>query len=209
MARELSAEGYPGTTCLPEDSLVADHERARKAPGGWDSRGAWFHAPGREGCRLLKQGCEGHCSATSGSFGRWAWSFLTDSPLSSMQWAECTMRSQMASAIVGSPITSCHLATGSREARSVEALPWRSSRISRSASREGASRPKSSIRISSRRLRAARRGTPASAGRFPARGRSCAPRRPSPPGRPQRPQPARCSVRQATGSRPPVRRLDR
>src|ERR1019366_710068 len=36
-----------------------------------------------------------------------------DSPRISMRWALCTSRSRMLSARVGSPICSCHLATGS------------------------------------------------------------------------------------------------
>jgi len=47
----------------------------------------------------------GHCSLPR---------FLRmDSPRISMRWALCTSRSRMLSARVGSPICSCHLATGS------------------------------------------------------------------------------------------------
>jgi len=57
--------------------------------------------------------CAVHTSLPFCSALRWVYSFLTDSPLSSMRWAPCTMRSQMASAMVGSPIVSCQLDTGS------------------------------------------------------------------------------------------------
>ena len=56
-----------------------------------------------------------------------------------MRWAPCTMRSQIASAMVGSPITSCQDDTGSCDTIRVEARAWRSSRISSSASRARAS----------------------------------------------------------------------
>ena len=42
-----------------------------------------------------------------------AYSLRTESPCSLMRWAPCTMRSQIASAMVGSPITSCQDDTGS------------------------------------------------------------------------------------------------
>ena len=65
-----------------------------------------------------------------------------------MRWAPCTMRLQIASAMVGSPITSCQDDTGSCDTINIEARAWRSSRISSSASRARASsgsRAKSSI----------------------------------------------------------------
>ncbi len=43
-----------------------------------------------------------------------------DSPRISRRWALCTKRSRMLSAQVGSPICSCHLATGSWLVRTVE-----------------------------------------------------------------------------------------
>ena len=45
---------------------------------------------------------------------------LRDSPRSSMRWALCTRRSRMPSAMVASPICSCHWATGTCEVRIVE-----------------------------------------------------------------------------------------
>ena len=47
-------------------------------------------------------------------------SLRMDSPRISMRWALCTSRSRMLSAKVGSPICSCHLATGSWLVRIVE-----------------------------------------------------------------------------------------
>ncbi len=38
--------------------------------------------------------------------------FRMDGPLSSMRWALCSRRSQMASAVLGSPMTACQSATG-------------------------------------------------------------------------------------------------
>ena len=77
----------------------------------------------------------------------WAYNFLTDSPFSSIRWAVWIRRSQMASAIVASPITSCQLFTGSCDTKRDDLRPCQSSRISRSVSRlyasSGAS-PKSS-----------------------------------------------------------------
>ena len=68
-----------------------------------------------------------------------AYSLRAEYPCSLMRWAPCTMRSQIASAMVGSPITSCQDDTGSCETISAEARPWRSSRISSSAIRTSAS----------------------------------------------------------------------
>src|SRR5947207_10172347 len=45
-----------------------------------------------------------------------------DSPRISRRWALCTKRSRMLSAQVGSPICSCHLATGSWLVRTVERI---------------------------------------------------------------------------------------
>ena len=47
-------------------------------------------------------------------------SLRMDSPCISRRWALCTSRSRMLSAKVGSPICSCHLATGSWLVRIVE-----------------------------------------------------------------------------------------
>ncbi len=47
-------------------------------------------------------------------------SLRMDSPRNSMRWALCTRRSRMLSAKVGSPICSCHWATGSWLVRMVE-----------------------------------------------------------------------------------------
>ena len=47
-------------------------------------------------------------------------SLRIDSPRISMRWALCTSRSRMLSAKVGSPICSCHLATGSWLVKIVE-----------------------------------------------------------------------------------------
>jgi len=57
--------------------------------------------------------------------------FLTDSPLSSIRKALCTSRSQIASAIVASPIISCQLFTGNWEEITVDPLPCLSSMISK------------------------------------------------------------------------------
>lgn len=55
---------------------------------------------------------------------------LIDPPLSSMRCESWTMRSRIASAIVFSPITSCHLLTGNCEVIINDAFPCRSSMIS-------------------------------------------------------------------------------
>lgn len=79
---------------------------------------------GRSSCATMSKGtrvpsascgqlCAVHTSLPFCSALRWVYSFLTDSPLSSMRCAPCTMRSQIASAMVGSPIVSCQLDTGS------------------------------------------------------------------------------------------------
>ena len=47
-------------------------------------------------------------------------SLRIDSPCISMRWALCTSRSRMLSAKVGSPICSCHLATGNWLVKMVE-----------------------------------------------------------------------------------------
>jgi len=49
-------------------------------------------------------------------------SLRIDSPCISMRWALCTSRSRMLSAKVGSPICSCHLATGTWLVRIMERI---------------------------------------------------------------------------------------
>lgn len=57
------------------------------------------------------------------------------SPVRVRRWALCTSRSRMASARVGSPMTSCHWSTGIWLVRIVEPRPRRSSRISKRSTR--------------------------------------------------------------------------
>src|SRR6478752_2819519 len=81
-----------------------------------------------------------------------------EEPRSGRIWALCTSRSQMASAIVGSPIASCQLFVGSCEVITVDVLPYRSSSTSsksrRSMSVIGASKKSSSTRTSILAMRA-------------------------------------------------------
>ncbi len=70
-----------------------------------------------------------------------------DSPFSSIFSAFENKRSQIASAMVGSPRTSCHAAKGRSETTTVDCLPQRSSSISRKLRRSAGSsfiKPKSS-----------------------------------------------------------------
>ena len=64
-----------------------------------------------------------HRYVTGSRLARSAYSLRTESPSRSMRWAPCTMRSQIASAMVGSPITSCQDDTGSCDTIKVEARP--------------------------------------------------------------------------------------
>ncbi len=82
-------------------------------------QGLWEDAPvGFPECPVAH-----HTSLPFCSVLRWVYTFRTDSPLSSMRCAPCTIRSQMASAMVGSPIISCQPDTGSCETKIEDARP--------------------------------------------------------------------------------------
>ena len=66
--------------------------------------------------------------------------FLIDSPVNSIRWEECTIRSKIASAIVPSPIVSCQFFTGIWAAMIIDDLSYFSSTISIRAFLAGSSK---------------------------------------------------------------------
>ena len=98
--------------------------RVRSSPALW---GCWPKSdPPPKSCARMAQDQGSDAPSTRGIFLFSAQAFFPprslriDSPCISMRWALCTSRSRMLSAKVGSPICSCHLATGSWLVKMVE-----------------------------------------------------------------------------------------